>query len=61
MLLYIFTEMPCKHVPVLYIDGEPLTQSRAIARYVAREVGKIPSQFALGTVRHLRGEPRSGG
>ncbi|XP_072051422.1 hematopoietic prostaglandin D synthase-like [Amphiura filiformis] len=32
-------EMPCKQVPVLFIDGQPLTQANAIARYVAKETG----------------------
>ncbi|XP_072051423.1 hematopoietic prostaglandin D synthase-like [Amphiura filiformis] len=42
-------DMPCKQVPVLFIDDEPLTQSKAIARYVAKQTdfyGQTNSQCA---------------
>ena len=35
-------ELPFGCVPVLHIDGEPVTQSNAIARYVGRIAGLYP-------------------
>merc|ERR1712198_492289 len=33
---------PTGKLPILMVDDEPLTQSIAIARYVAQEVGLVP-------------------
>merc|ERR1712168_311769 len=34
--------MPFSKLPVLMVDDKPLPQSKAIARYVAKEVGLVP-------------------
>ncbi|CAL4094872.1 unnamed protein product [Meganyctiphanes norvegica] len=35
-------EMPAGKIPVLYVDGKPLTESLAIARYAAKQAGLVP-------------------
>merc|ERR1711915_748146 len=35
-------EMPGGQLPVLMVDGKPLTESAAIARYVAKQAGLVP-------------------
>jgi len=35
-------EMPAGQMPVLLVDGKPLTESIAIARYVAKQAGLVP-------------------
>merc|ERR1712168_1480039 len=34
--------MPFSKLPILMVDDKPLPQSKAIARYVAKEVGLVP-------------------
>lgn len=38
LIKYLFVDTPYGQVPVLYVDGEPIGQSKAIARYVAKIV-----------------------
>ncbi|CAL4105798.1 unnamed protein product, partial [Meganyctiphanes norvegica] len=35
-------EMPGGQVPVLLVDGKPLTESLAMARYIAKQAGLVP-------------------
>jgi len=38
--LFLLTATPCGALPYLEIDGEPMVESMAIARYLAREYGE---------------------
>lgn len=40
-IVVFLSAMPMGQLPVLDVDGEKLSQSRAIARYLAREFGEL--------------------
>lgn len=39
--MHLLSATPFGHLPVLEVDGRPLPQSQAIARYLAKEFGKL--------------------
>jgi glutathione S-transferase len=47
---YIFADTLYGAMPFLEIDGKPIAQSMALARYLAREHGKLSARYVF---RHL--------